>query len=791
MANLPADLVNVVDGTDDVDQAIMERYKTNIDGLKDYYSKGGVVHDVKHPDYGAVGDGVEDDTAAIEAAINNSEGGCVYFPPGEYLVTDRLNITVKRYSLQGSVCERGTNALATTSGYPTTTIKFRPANNTTYLVSLHEHANPSAVLGPFEHKNLTFDLRVADLSGSSMGFEFGDPSESPVSDGEYQRYVFGVRFDGCAFHGNRADRDCVDGVLSRDYTIFISLTKCFEAVINDCSFLGGDTQIKGWGCDKPTIRNVRSQASHIPIHLLASGSFRVQHTINNLQVEGWTFAPIVSNVELAASDIRLEQKEGSGKYDLTGELGITASVTEGSSTLTFSSDMTNILFPDLSIIQITDGTIIQNCFVTDVSTTTVTVDAITRINFTDATANVTRIHGYGPIHMAEFQDASYVNISSGASENCPAFVYVVGRSGMSIVNAGRRRGNDLELKSMVIGNRLEAQYYLNSQMAFSNCSPLVIADPEEPLVYVDNWRESYGVGYYSPNSRSKPGERFYALSLASRVWPFTPKNSGTSKFDSHLIPFVELNGDAYSDEGNTAERIWAWYLYSGCTTPFRLYNDSLPSDPNGLIRLRMKVRSVGASGTMQYGFVGDGISGLVTIDLTDDWLLYERVLELPVEWQTNPPTLNRGFAFYDDDYYIAVVTVEELSDVAGTGGFKQPFNFMQIDVAANQAAVALDVLGLEGNTEVVMPYAGSVIGVSVATNDSRAAGSLTVDVTVNGTVTGLQAVLDGSNADYHSATQMKDTDTFSAGNRIGVKITTDAGWLPITADVVVVVIVEM
>ena len=43
-------------------------------------------------DFGAVGDGVTDDTAAIQAAINaaSNSGGKVYFPQGQYAITDQL-----------------------------------------------------------------------------------------------------------------------------------------------------------------------------------------------------------------------------------------------------------------------------------------------------------------------------------------------------------------------------------------------------------------------------------------------------------------------------------------------------------------------------------------------------------------------------------------------------------------------------------------------------------------------------------------------------------------------------
>lgn len=49
-------------------------------------------------DFGAVGDGVSDDTAAIQAAINSiTVSGCVYFPAGKYKITNAIssnNVTI-------------------------------------------------------------------------------------------------------------------------------------------------------------------------------------------------------------------------------------------------------------------------------------------------------------------------------------------------------------------------------------------------------------------------------------------------------------------------------------------------------------------------------------------------------------------------------------------------------------------------------------------------------------------------------------------------------------------------
>jgi hypothetical protein len=62
------------------------------------------VINVKDPTYGAMGDGVTDDTAAIQAAITAVSviGGQVYLPPGTYVLSAALNISSAKVMVRGS-----------------------------------------------------------------------------------------------------------------------------------------------------------------------------------------------------------------------------------------------------------------------------------------------------------------------------------------------------------------------------------------------------------------------------------------------------------------------------------------------------------------------------------------------------------------------------------------------------------------------------------------------------------------------------------------------------------------
>lgn len=91
----------VVAGSDSSSTAVTASGSTESRLLADRFAE---VYNVK--DYGAVGDGVTDDTAAIQAAIDAAEAsdnrGILYFPPGDYICTSEINIQASNIHIQGS-----------------------------------------------------------------------------------------------------------------------------------------------------------------------------------------------------------------------------------------------------------------------------------------------------------------------------------------------------------------------------------------------------------------------------------------------------------------------------------------------------------------------------------------------------------------------------------------------------------------------------------------------------------------------------------------------------------------
>ena len=115
--------------------------------------------------------------------------------------------------------------------------------------------------------------------------------------------------------------------------------------------------------------------------------------------------------------------------------------------------------------------------------------------------------------------------------------------------------------------------------------------------------------------------------------------------------------------------------------------------------------------------------------------------------------------------------------------------FVETNIATNIAAVAQTLGEVAGMTEICLGRAGSVIGATACLSANITAGTLTVRPTINGT-TCFSAANSATSVRVVSGTQAKDTDTFVATDRIGLKLVTSANFAPTSLEGVFYVIVE-
>jgi hypothetical protein len=136
-------------------------------------------------DFGAVGDGVTDDTVAIRAAIATKLP--VYFPAGTYLVTSQL-VLPRGITLLGSKARSyGTGA---DTGYPQSALKFSGIGAGNYGIQLVQSQNTF---------NVAFENLHFEGDGICNGFTATNPSywcrEIFIRDCSFLNFVIGVDLD--------------------------------------------------------------------------------------------------------------------------------------------------------------------------------------------------------------------------------------------------------------------------------------------------------------------------------------------------------------------------------------------------------------------------------------------------------------------------------------------------------------------------------------------------------------------------------------------------------------------
>lgn len=311
-------------------------------------------------------DGVTSCAQAFEDVINAADGQEVRlrYAPSGYLIDRALVLTTDSFRLTSDTSNRGYQDGR--SAQKKTKVIFKPAATGTSMIRRYDITSTTEAIGPFESTGIGYYAQGDYLAGSCF-FELGvadvdgDGTNDVVSDtGDVaQRYIMPITLIENGFFGPAMTGNTDDATVDTTGFASVKLTKCFEAVVRGNTFQGGYIQLWTWGCDHPLIHDNRFNEGAIPIWLNGSGSFVVQHLALDNQIEGWIHAAVVWDGVGGRLTGRFEQNTtatyDNHPVDMTDEWAITADVTAGSKTVTFSEAMDDFVIPGLTVIEFSNG----------------------------------------------------------------------------------------------------------------------------------------------------------------------------------------------------------------------------------------------------------------------------------------------------------------------------------------------------------------------------------------------------------------------------------------------------
>lgn len=139
----------------------------------------------------------------------------------------------------------------------------------------------------------------------------------------------------------------------------------------------------------------------------------------------------------------------------------------------------------------------------------------------------------------------------------------------------------------------------------------------------------------------------------------------------------------------------------------------------------------------------------------------------------------------------------QIEDIAAKGQLVQ-FSFAEHSIANNQVDIEVHVQETANGqylsiNEVSLPFAGNLVAMTVNLSGSATTGQATFAPTINGTKIASQFHQTITTQQAITARFERDTIDLLAGDKIGVKLTTNAGWNGTTLDayVTLYVLVQM
>jgi hypothetical protein len=185
-------------------------------------------------DFGALGDGVTDDTAAIQAAFNAvPQYGNVYFPAGVYIISATLTVPTVNLTIYGSAtikAKNGTNFAAMLSA----------ANRTDVILDgltfdANKAGRAATQTGAFSGLNFNFSVDCSVINctvQNTLGFGGASTVAIAASGGATRFTANGVKLLSC---GQSATTLPSDGIFIRGN--FCLIENCYASGVTDTAFV--------------------------------------------------------------------------------------------------------------------------------------------------------------------------------------------------------------------------------------------------------------------------------------------------------------------------------------------------------------------------------------------------------------------------------------------------------------------------------------------------------------------------------------------------------------------------
>ncbi|SEE85842.1 right-handed parallel beta-helix repeat-containing protein [Ruania alba] len=190
-------------------------------------------------DHGAVGDGVTDDSAAFQQALDAivaAEEGCLYVPPGNYLFDHRVTVTAGRLNVSIVGAGQGVSNLFSDNSDGVLSIETGRQGQVTVtdLSFFSMRAGGGTALEAIrpigDRHNRTMTIRNVEMRGVALNNDYFDYGLRAIS--QVNPLVTNVIFAG-PFAGG-VNRDRTDDSLLYAATCGIFIDECYAPVVENC-----------------------------------------------------------------------------------------------------------------------------------------------------------------------------------------------------------------------------------------------------------------------------------------------------------------------------------------------------------------------------------------------------------------------------------------------------------------------------------------------------------------------------------------------------------------------------